>query len=379
MTKPKQSIKNAELTGLLQGQLYWQRGDFTLDTGNFEIPAKGLTAIFGHSGSGKTTFLRCLAGFENTAKGQVVFSDQAWLLNGKSMPIYKRQLGYVFQEASLFSHLNVEDNLRYGLKRAQKKSPGLVDIEFEQVIEWLGLADLLNRNTITLSGGERQRVAIGRTLLSQPKILMMDEPMAALDLFAKRAIMPYLERLRDELAIPILYITHSPEEVERLADTVIFMQQGRITSIEPIEPALNRPNTPLYQGAEPRSVLSAKVVEKFDDEGLTRLQVGDAELFVPSVEDAQANQMGGQVRVVISAKQVSLLSEQPSQTSMLNHLAVTIESIDTHNEYSYLLKLRVENEPWPLLAQVTKRSHNKLNLQVGQAWVAAIKSVSILN
>lgn len=366
----------------LHGEINLQRGDFTLETHKFEIPTTGLSAIFGHSGSGKTTFLRCLAGFEEQAKGQVVFSDQAWLVNGKSMPVHKRQLGYVFQEASLFPHLNVEGNLRYGLKRAHKKSPGLVNIEFEQVIEWLGLAGLLNRNTITLSGGERQRVAIGRTLLSQPKILMMDEPMAALDLFAKRAIMPYLERLRDELEIPILYITHSPEEVERLADTVVFMNKGKISSIEPIEQALNRENTPLYQGSEPRSVVSAKVVEHIVEDGLARLKVGTAELFVPysdTLHDSGLNDVGSNVRVVIQAKQVSLMAEKPQQTSMLNHLPVTIESIEVHNDYSYLIRLRVQNEPWPLVAQITKRSLKTLDLQINQAWVAAIKSVSILN
>ncbi|BCN94203.1 molybdenum import ATP-binding protein ModC [Thiomicrorhabdus immobilis] len=365
-------------TSLLHGQLQLKRGDFTLDTGSFEIPASGVTAIFGHSGSGKTTFLRCLAGFESQATGQVIFSDQAWLHNGKSLAIHKRGLGYVFQEASLFAHLNVEDNLRYGLKRA--KNPRF--IEFTQVVEWLGLSHLLGRNVTTLSGGERQRVAIGRTLLSQPKILMLDEPMAALDLFAKRAIMPYLERLRDELDIPILYISHSPEEVERLADTVIFMHNGKIASIEPIEQALNREDTPLYQGSEPRSVLSAEVVELFEEEGLARLKVGEAELYVPASDalaDSGLNELGSNVRVVISAKQVSLMAEKPQQTSMLNHLPVTIEAIEEHNDYSYLIRLRVKSEPWPLIAQITKRSLKTLDLQVNQAWVAAIKSVSILN
>ncbi|MEA3405872.1 MAG: molybdenum ABC transporter ATP-binding protein [Pseudomonadota bacterium] len=372
-------MRQSTLSSTLHGHLKIQRGEFCLDTGEFEIPTTGLTAIFGHSGSGKTTFLRCLAGFEREAEGQVIFSEQAWLQQGKSRPIHKRGLGYVFQEASLFPHLNVEGNLRYGLKRARKNSTGLVNIEFEQVVEWLGLNDLLNRNATTLSGGERQRVAIGRTLLSQPKILMMDEPMASLDLFAKRAIMPYLERLRDELEIPILYISHSPEEVERLADTVIFMHQGNVMSIEPIEQALNREDTPLYQGSEPRSVLSAQIVEHIKEEGLTRLKAGEAELFVPAIEGVKDINIGSNVRVVISAQQVSLMAAQPNQTSMLNHLPVKIEAIEEHNEYSYLIKLRVTNEPWPLVAQVTKRSFKTLNLQIGQAWVAAIKSVSILN
>lgn len=375
----------------LRGNLQLQRGEFRLQTGEFEIPSSGVTAIFGHSGSGKTTFLRCLAGFEDQSIGHVQFFDQAWLYAGKSLAIHKRQLGYVFQEASLFAHLNVEDNLRYGLKRTTKgfikritkSTQTNQQISFQQVVEWLGLAALLKRDVVTLSGGEKQRVAIGRTLLSQPKILMMDEPMASLDLFSKRAIMPYFERLRDELEMPILYITHSPEEVERLADTVIFMEKGLISNIEPIEQALNREDTPLYQGTEPRSVLSAQIVEHIYEEGLIRLKAGEAELFVPATEGAKDASkqvdIGSQVRVIISAKQVSLMAEQPDKTSMLNHLAVKIEAIEEHNDYSYLIKLRVKNEPWPLMAQVTKRSLKALDLQIDQAWVAAIKSVSILN
>ena len=355
----------------LRGQVSLKLGEFQLESGEFQLPDTGLTAVFGHSGSGKTTFLRCLAGFEPNAKGEVYFFDQAWLKLGQFLPIHKRQLGYVFQEASLFAHLTVEGNLRYGFKRAKEPR----SIEFNQVVDWLGLSALLSRDVLSLSGGEKQRVAIGRTLLSQPKVLMMDEPMASLDVFSKRAIMPYIERLRDELEIPILYITHSPEEVERLADTVVFMSQGCITQIEPIAQALNRVGTPLYQNAEPRSVIAAEVVEQVLEDGLTRLSADGAELFVPALDEP----LGAKVRVVIAANQVSLMASQPDMTSVLNHLMVTIESIEPVNEYSLLLRLRSQDAPWPLLAQVTKRSARRLNLQVGQHWVAAIKSASILN
>ncbi len=355
----------------LRGNLFLHQGDFTLNSGEFELPAQGVTAVFGHSGSGKTTFLRCLAGFEASATGRVFFGEQAWLNNGKSLAVHKRDLGYVFQENSLFTHLNVADNLRYGLKRSQKQQR---IIEFSQVIEWLGLTTLLARNPESLSGGERQRVAIARTLLSQPKILMMDEPMASLDLFSKRAIMPYLEGLRDELDIPILYISHSPEEVERLADTVVFMEQGKILSIEPIEEALNRKNTPLYQGMEPRSVFTAQVVSHSEVDGLSLVRAGDAQLWVAKVKES----VGVNVRVVIAAQNVSLMLSKPEQTTVLNHLSVTIVAVEKFNESSYLLRLSVNNETWPLLAKVTKRSVNNLNLKVGQAVTAAIKSASIL-
>lgn len=355
----------------LQAKLSLQKGAFELETELFKLPAQGVTAIFGHSGSGKTTLMRCLAGFEQHAQGEVRFGDHDWLSQGQTLPIHKRCLGYVFQEPSLFSHLTVEGNLRYGLKRASKPYA----ISFEQVVDWLGLAALLSRDVHNLSGGERQRVAIGRTLLSQPRILMMDEPLAALDVFAKRAILPYLEKLRDALEIPILYITHSPEEVERLADTVVFMAKGRITQIEPIEEALNRVGTPLYQQTEPRAVLSATVANHYEAEGLSELRVGGEALYVPAVNEAE----GTQLRIVIAAQQVSLMAVQPEKTSMLNHLEVEIESLESHNDYSQLVRLRLKGEPWPLLAQVTKRSVNRLSLQVGQTWIAAIKSVSILN
>ncbi len=356
----------------LRGSLHVKLGGFTLDSGEFNFPSRGVTAIFGHSGSGKTTFMRCLAGFEKNTQGSIFFEDKAWLANGKSLAVHKRELGYVFQEASLFSHLNVEKNLRYGLKRTKQSQQ---TIKFSQVVEWLGLKELLTRNTLNLSGGERQRVAIGRTLLSQPKVLMMDEPMASLDLFSKRTILPYLERLRDELEIPILYISHSPEEVERLADTVVFMEQGKILSIEPIEKALNRKGTPLYQGVEPRSVLAAKVVSHSDEDGLSLLQSGNAHLWVARVSEEK----GSRVRVVIAAHNVSLMLSEPSDSTALNHLEVVIETIEYFNESSCLLRLRVKNEAWPLLAKITKRSVKRLNLKEGMAVIAAIKSASILS
>ncbi|QCU90905.1 molybdenum ABC transporter ATP-binding protein [Thiomicrorhabdus sediminis] len=356
----------------LAGNLKLRRGQFVLDTGEFIIPSQGLTAIFGHSGSGKTSFLRALAGFENEVEGRLKFVDEVWHHEQTSLPTHKRQLGYVFQEASLFAHLNVLDNLKYGLKRVPKNRE--CQIHFGEVVDWLGLQELLTRSVQTLSGGERQRVAIARTLLAQPKVLLMDEPMAALDLFAKRAIMPYLERLRDELNIPIVYITHSPEEVERLADTVVFMQDGSITQIEPIEQALNRAGTPLYQNQQPRAVLAAQVTKHCDD-GLTELQIAEQTLYIPHIKEA----VGQTVRVVIAAEQVSLMAQQPQQSSMLNHLPVMIESIDEHNDYSLLLKLRLENTLWPLLCLLTKRSQQKLQLEPGQHWIAALKSVSILN
>ena len=362
----------------LSGNLSLIKDNFTLKTGYFSFSSQGVTAIFGVSGSGKTTFLRALAGFEPEIKGELIFGEEIWLGVKKTMPVHKRKLGYVFQEPSLFTHLNVEQNLRYGLKRAKrivgKRTLNGSYIEFNQVVSWLGLGSLLNRDVANLSGGEKQRVAIGRALLSQPKILMMDEPLASLDIFAKRQIMPYLEKLRDELAIPILYISHSAEEVERLADNVVFMEQGKISAIEPIEKALNKKHTPLYQHSEPKSVLPAMIKNHLEEEGLTELLVGNSQIFVPLLD----KKLGEKARVVIAASQVSLIHEKPQQTSMLNHLPVEIEAIDDFNNYSQLVTLRIQNNPLPLLAQITKRSVQQLHLQPKQYWVAAIKTVSIL-
>jgi molybdate transport system ATP-binding protein len=354
----------------LAGNLSLIKDSFCLQTGDFILPATGVSAIFGLSGSGKTTFLRALAGFENEATGQLNFGEQVWLNKKKSTPIYKRQLGYVFQEASLFQHLDVKQNLEYGLKRAK----GNQQITLNQVIDWLGVEKLLNRDVANLSGGEKQRVAIGRALLSQPNILMMDEPLASLDVFAKRQIMPYLEKLTKELAIPILYITHSAEEVERLADTVVFMADGKITAIEPLGEALNKKNTPLYQHQEPKAVLSAVIKYHHVEDALFELSVGNAQLFIAE----QAKKIGETIRLVIPANQVSLVKEQPEASSMLNYLAVTIEEIDDFNKYSKLIRLRIENATLPLLAQITNRSVQQLQLQPQQRWVAAIKTVSIL-
>lgn len=354
----------------LSGNLSLTQGNFTLATGDFSLPAKGVTAILGLSGSGKTTFLRSLAGFEENAQGKLTFGEDIWLDEKKSTPVYQRQLGYVFQEASLFVHLNVEQNLNYGLKRAKKQ----INITFLQVVEWLGLDALLAREVINLSGGEKQRVAIGRALLSQPSILMMDEPLSSLDIFSKRQIMPYIEKLRDELSIPILYISHSVEEIARLADTVVFMEKGNITAIEPIENALNKKDSPIYAHEEPRAILPAMVKKHFEEDGLSELFLGNEILYVPMLNKP----LGESVRVVIAANQISLTKEKSVQSSMLNNLSVTIEAIEPFNEYSQLVALKIEKVFVPLFAQITNRSVKQLNLQPNQQWIAAIKTVSIL-
>jgi molybdate transport system ATP-binding protein len=196
-------------------------GDIRLDA-EFEIPATGVTALFGASGSGKTTVLRCIAGLERL-KGRLSFRGEPWQQEGVFRPAYLRPVGYVFQEPSLFTHLSVRQNLEFGLKRSPQLRIGMGD-----VVTFLGLGPLLGRSTLKLSGGERQRVAIGRALLSQPELLLMDEPLSGLDAGAKSEILPYLERLHQLMAIPILYVSHDAGEVARLADRVLIVRSGRI-------------------------------------------------------------------------------------------------------------------------------------------------------
>lgn len=195
---------------------------FRLDV-DLTLPGRGVTALFGHSGSGKTTLLRCIAGLERSPQGFLSFKGEVWQDAATWLPTYRRPLGYVFQEASLFPHLTVMGNLRYGLRRVTAGQRA----HLEQAIELLGIAPLLKRRPDRLSGGERQRVGIARALAVNPRVLLMDEPLAALDHQRKQEILPYLERLHDTLAIPVLYVSHSPDEVARLADHLVVMEDGQ--------------------------------------------------------------------------------------------------------------------------------------------------------
>ncbi|MDE2310249.1 MAG: molybdenum ABC transporter ATP-binding protein, partial [Betaproteobacteria bacterium] len=195
---------------------------FVLDV-DLELPARGITALFGPSGSGKTTLLRCIAGLERTTDGLLRVHDEVWQDGANFLPAHRRPLGYVFQEASLFPHLSVRRNLEYGMRRIP---PVERKVQSEQVVELMGLSRLIERDPAHLSGGERQRVAIGRALLSSPRLLLMDEPLSALDVASRQEILPYLERLHGELEIPVIYVSHALDEVARLADHVVMLEQG---------------------------------------------------------------------------------------------------------------------------------------------------------
>ena len=259
----------------LKGQL----GRFSVDV-DMSVPASGVTALFGPSGSGKTTILRCIAGLQHLP-GRIAIGDDVWqeTPTGYLRPPHLRHVGYVFQEASLFPHLSVRDNLLYGSRRVM--SGTAKPIALDTIVALLGIGHLLDRATTALSGGERQRVAVGRALLAQPRILLMDEPLSALDRMTKDEILPYFERLHEQLALPILYVSHDLAEVERLADTLVLMRDGRFVGSGPLKDLQTDPALPLLASPDATVVLTGRVGRIDDVFALTELDVGGGTLIVP--------------------------------------------------------------------------------------------------
>ena len=345
------------------------RGGFALDV-DLDLPGRGVTALFGHSGSGKTTLLRLMAGLERAAGGELAVNGQVWQDAVSFLPTHRRPLGYVFQEASLFPHLCVRRNLEYGLKRvpaAERK------VSLEQAIELLGIGHLLDRKPERLSGGERQRVGIARALALSPRVLLMDEPLAALDLARKKEILPYLERLHDELEIPVLYVSHAPDEVARLADHIVVMDAGRVVASGPLTETLARLDLPIRLGEDAGVVLDAVVAERDTQWHLARVDFGGGAVWVR--DGGQA--VGRHVRLRILARDVSLSLTRHSGTSILNTLSAAVMEVadDTHPALA-LVRLNVGGSP--LVARVTKRSAAALGLAPGKLLNAQIKSVAIL-
>lgn len=354
----------------IRASFHIDRGDFRLDV-DLTLPGQGVTALFGHSGSGKTTVLRAIAGLEHAEGGYFSLGDEVWQDDalGIFVPTHQRSLGYVFQEASLFEHLTVEGNLDFGLKRIPAS-----ERRFKQsdVTELLGIGGLLARRPASLSGGERQRVAIARALLSAPQLLLMDEPLAALDLKRKQEILPYLERLHDELSIPIIYVSHSPDEVARLADHLVLLDTGRVVASGPLTETLARADLP-HAFADDAGVVIETVVAAHEADDLTQLDFAGGSIYVASRSEA----IGHHLRCRIHARDVSLALEKPLASSILNvfHGSVTaIASTDTPGHVLVQLHLGTT----PLLARITERSRKALNLQVGQQVWAQVKAVALL-
>jgi molybdate transport system ATP-binding protein len=343
--------------------------DFTLNA-RFSVPDRGVTAVFGPSGSGKTSLLRAIAGLERGPIEYLEIGQEIWQDDHRFLSPHKRPLGFVFQEASLFPHLSVEGNLRYGQKRARNRSPILT---FGGVVDLLGTASLLGRNTRDLSGGERQRVAIARALLASPRLLLLDEPLTGLDLESRSEILPYLDRLHEELEIPVFYVSHQPDEVARLADHLLLMNNGEVLAAGPIEEMLTRIDLPLAHGLEAEAIVAARVDRHDDDFGLTYLNSRAGRFTVARINLAP----GRPVRLRILARDVSLTIDRQSDTSILNIFPVRVDELIAESAAQMLVRLDAEGVV--LLARITRKSASLLNIDVGSRLFAQVKSVAVLS
>ena len=372
---------------------------------DLSLPGRGVTAFFGPSGSGKTTLLRCIAGLETQGQGWLDFKGEVWQDSGRGLfvPTHRRPLGYVFQEPSLFPHLSVRGNVDYGRRRAlrtrrslpsglkglfhpfsraeQDPGSGLDAPPFalDQVIDLLGIGHLLDRKPDRLSGGERQRVAIARALAAQPRLLLMDEPLAALDHPRKAEILPYLERLHDELAIPVFYVSHSPEEVARLADHILVLEAGRMVAAGPAAAILARLDLSLARDQEASSFLDGQVLEHDPTYELLRIQVPGAQLWVPGLPRPLASP----ARVRIQARDVSIALTEPGLSSILNVFRARVLEIGAGEGPRLLVKLGLGAggegaEGSVLLARITRLSRDRLALIPGMGVYAQVKAVALM-
>ena len=340
----------------------------------FELPARGVTALFGRSGCGKTTVLRCLAGLSETDGGFLSIRGQVWHDEDHFLPTYKRPVGFVFQDASLFPHLSVYENLVFGKKRAGGRSD---IVPIDDLIDLLGLEELLDRSTHHLSGGERQRVAIGRALLSGPELLLMDEPLAALDKFSKNEIIPYLDRLFKTLDIPVIFVSHDTEEVERLADYMVLMDQGKVISNGPLSEVLSDPALFIAKGSKTSSVIDVEVMSFSETDRITETVVDGGKILIPGV----LGDVGSKHRISIAANDVSLAIDKPSETTILNVLPVRILGIHLLDDARCNLLLSIghrDERGAKFLARITQRSLRKFDFKVEQDIYAQVKSVSMV-
>jgi molybdate transport system ATP-binding protein len=339
---------------------------FLLDA-TFDAPA-GLTALFGHSGSGKTTIVNAVAGLlrpdhGHIADGGTVLTDSS---RGIFLPPHRRGIGYVFQDARLFPHLTVRQNLLYGHWFTGRGRQS----DLSRMTEMLGIGPLLSRRPAALSGGERQRVALGRAILSHPRLLLMDEPLAALDQPRKDEILPYLERLRDHARLPILYVTHSPAEVARLATTIVLVDGGRVTAAGPAAQMLSDPAVaPMLGLAEIGAVLTARVGGQ-DADGLTRLATPAGALFLPRI----AAPVDSILRLRILAQDVMIATVPPQGISALNVIPATVRDL-TDSNGGVLVRLDAGGQA--ILSRITARSARALDLHPGKPVHAVLKAVSV--
>ena len=364
-------------SGQLQFRSHLALQGFTLDV-DLVLPGRGITALFGHSGCGKTTCLRVLAGLERRARARVAIGGQVWQDSGQGvfLPVHRRAVGVVFQEASLFDHLTVEGNLRFGHDRtpAGERRHG-----WEHGLDLLGIRHLLGRRPHELSGGERQRVAIARALAASPRVLLMDEPLAALDAARKAEILPWLEQMHERLDLPVVYVTHSIDEVARLADHLVLLEQGRVRAQGSAAELMARPDLPLAQGDQAAALIEAVVGVPLDDPSLCQLHFDGGTLLAPHAL-ATSPATGTRTRVRIQARDVSLSLHPPEQSSILNALPAQVVAVtdDAPGQVLISLHLGPAGGGTRLLSRITRLSCERLGIAPGRHIYAQIKGVAMM-
>lgn len=345
---------------------------------DLRLPGTGITVLFGPSGSGKTTCLRVLAGLEPRATGTVRVGAETWLDSaaGLCVPVHRRALGYVFQEASLLPHLNVQQNLRFGFDRTP---PAQRRHDWDAGLPLLGIAHLLKRMPHELSGGERQRVAMARALATSPRLLLMDEPLAALDAARKADILPWLEGLHTTLDMPVVYVTHSVDELVRLADHVVLLQGGRLQAQGPAHALLTRTDLPLAQADDASTLIEARVSAHVPEDHVVQLAFPGGQLLLPMDQPPPTGRL---LRLRIQAKDVSLALDPPGRTSLLNVLPATVTEVNDTGAARTLVRLDVgspsSTATTPLLSRISSLSARRLGLAPGMAVQVQIKGVSLV-
>lgn len=337
---------------------------------NTAIETQGFSAVYGPSGSGKTTLLRWLAGLEKNTVGHLTFNREIWQSDTFFKPTQQREIAYVFQDARLFPHLDVLGNLNYAYQRRfNDNGPSI-----QQVTEWFALKDLLSNNCSHLSGGEQQRVAIARALLTSPQLILMDEPLGSLDRLSKQHILHHLEQLHQHLVAPVIYVSHDLEEVSRLADNVVLLDDGNITAQGPLLELSSRLDLPLSHEESAASIVETTVHQHDERYHLTELLINDRwPLFVATI-DVEKSQ---RVRVRIPARDVSITLTQPENSSIQNIIPATIEAIEHAAGARALIRLQVGEQK--LLVRLTNKSVEQLQLAIGQSVFAQIKTVALLS
>ncbi len=352
----------------VEGRFFLRRGGFTLDV-DFRLPARGVTALFGPSGCGKTTLLRVIAGLEPRARGRLKVGRALWQDEQVFLPTHRRSLGYVFQEPSLFAHLDVRGNIEYGLRRLPRSArrPSL-----DRAVELLGLESLLGRKPHQLSGGESQRVAIARALAVNPALLLLDEPLAALDEARKAEILPWLESLHRELAIPVVYVSHARDEVARLADHLLLLEAGRLRAAGAVDELFARLDLPLAHRPDAETIIETRVAGHDAEYELSWLDFSGGRFILARNHLPK----GSRVRLQVKANDVSITLARQQGTSILNIFPAVVDALAEDDRAKVMVRLMLGEQP--LLCRITRKSAADLALAPGKAVFAQVKSVALL-